>query len=110
MVARDVSRPRGSLPGCYQKLHYSARRKISEVFVLANEACGDFGHPRTEYLLYATCWFRSILSELIGAATENANVNRDRAPSGPVKVVVFFPSGMADHALRLGPYMRRSCK
>ena len=55
--------------------------------------------------------FRSILSELIGAATENANVNRDRAPSGPVKVVVFFfSSGMADHALRLGPYMRRSCK
>jgi hypothetical protein len=22
----------------------------------------------------------------------------------------FFSSGMADHALRLGPYMRRSCK
>ena len=21
----------------------------------------------------------------------------------------FFPSGMADHALRLGPHMRRSC-
>ena len=74
----------------------------------------------------------AILSELIGAATESAAVNRDRAPSGPVKVVVtnqphsrpnagidlvsgvsallfFFSSGMADHALRLGPYMRRSC-
>ena len=23
---------------------------------------------------------------------------------------LFFSSGMADHALRLGPYMRRSCK
>ena len=23
--------------------------------------------------------------------------------------VIFFPSGVADHALRLGPYMRRSC-
>ena len=23
--------------------------------------------------------------------------------------LTFFPSGMADHALRLGPYMRRSC-
>ena len=22
---------------------------------------------------------------------------------------IFFSSGMADHALRLGPYMRRSC-
>ena len=41
--------------------------------------------PETECLLY---WFRPILSELIGAATESAAVNRDRAPSGPVKVVV----------------------
>ena len=44
--------------------------------------------PETECLLYATHWFRPILSELIGAATESATVNRDRAPSGPVKVVV----------------------
>ena len=44
--------------------------------------------PETECLLYATYCFRPILSELIGAATESANVNRDRAPSGPVKVVV----------------------
>ena len=42
--------------------------------------------PKTECLLYATYWFRPILFELIGAATESANVNRDRAPSGPVKV------------------------
>ena len=38
-------------------------------------------------MLYATYWFRPILFELIGAATESANVNGDRAPSGPVKVV-----------------------
>ena len=44
--------------------------------------------PETECLLYATYWFRPILSELIGAATESATVNRDQAPSGPVKVVV----------------------
>jgi len=44
--------------------------------------------PETECLLYATYWLRPILSELIGAATESATVNRDRAPSGPVKVVV----------------------
>ena len=44
--------------------------------------------PETECLLYATYWFRPILSELIGAATESADVNRERAPSGPVKVVV----------------------
>ena len=89
MVARTHRDPRGSLPGCCQKLHYSARRKISEVFVLANEACGDLGHPRNGMpSLRHVYWFRPILSELIGAATESANVNRDRAPSGPVKVVV----------------------
>ena len=44
--------------------------------------------PETECLLYATFWFRPILSELIGAAKESADVNRERAPSGPVKVVV----------------------
>ena len=44
--------------------------------------------PETECLLYATYWFRPILSELIGAATETAATNRDRAPSGPVKVTV----------------------
>ena len=31
--------------------------------------------PETECLLYATYWFRLILSELIGAATESADVN-----------------------------------
>ena len=56
--------------------------------MLADEARRDTGHPETECLLYATYWFRPILSELIGAATESATVNRDRAPSGPVKVVV----------------------
>ena len=44
--------------------------------------------PETECLLYATYWFRPILSELVGAAKESAEVNRKRAPSGPVKVVV----------------------
>ena len=88
VVTRTHQDPRGSLSGCCQKLHQSARQKIGEVFVLANETCGDLGHPETECLLYATYWFRPILSELIGAATESANVNRDRAPSGPVKVVV----------------------
>ena len=33
-------------------------------------------------------WFRPILSEPIGAAKESADVNRERASSGSVKVVV----------------------
>ena len=44
--------------------------------------------PETECLLYATYWFRPILSELIGAAMETAKTNRARAPSGPVKVTI----------------------
>ena len=44
--------------------------------------------PETECLLYESYWFRPILSELIGAATETATINRNCAPSGPVKVSV----------------------
>ena len=44
--------------------------------------------PETECLLYATYWFRPILSELIGSARESSEVNRSPAPSGPVKVLV----------------------
>ena len=36
--------------------------------------------PETECLLYASYWFRPILSELIGAATETAPINRNSAP------------------------------
>ena len=43
-------------------------------------------------ILNASCtqtyWFRPILSELLGAATEHLDKNRERAPSGPVKVAV----------------------
>ena len=44
--------------------------------------------PETECLLYATYWFRPILSELLGTAKESAELNKNRAPSGPVKVLV----------------------
>ena len=48
------------------------------------------GYPRDGMpaVQYATFWFRPILSELIVAAKESAEVNRKRAPSGPVKIVV----------------------
>ena len=36
----------------------------------------------------ATCWFRSILTELLGAAKEPADGNPRRPPSGPVKVAL----------------------
>ena len=43
--------------------------------------------PETECLLYESIGSAS-WSELIGAATETATINRNRAPSGPVKVSV----------------------
>ena len=61
--------------------------------------------PETECLLYATFWFRPILSELIVAARESAEVNRKRAPSGPVKVVVTNqPPLAASHWGRRGQW------
>ena len=48
----------------------------------------DLATPHTQCLLYATYWFRPVLSELLGAATELFDQNRERAPSGPVKVAV----------------------
>ena len=54
--------------------------------------------PETECLLYATYWFRPILSELIGAAAETWEVNRSRAPSGPVKAVVSQQPHVRHHA------------
>ena len=54
--------------------------------------------PETECLLYATYWFRPILSELIGASVETWDVNRSRAPSGPVKAVVSQQPHVRHHA------------
>ena len=62
--------------------------KLAKYLCLLMRRAETLATPETECLLYATHWFRPILSELIGAATESAAVNRDRAPSGPVKVVL----------------------
>ena len=44
--------------------------------------------PHTQCLLHATYWVKPILSELLAADNEEVGPNKDRAPSGPVKVVV----------------------
>ena len=62
--------------------------KLAQYICSLTRRAENLATPETECLLYATYWFRPILSELIGAATESADVNRERAPSGPVKVVV----------------------
>ena len=62
--------------------------KLAQYICSLTRRAESLATPETECLLYATYWFRPILSELIGAAMESADVNRERAPSGPVKVVV----------------------
>ena len=62
--------------------------KLSQYICSLTRRAESLATPETECLLYATFWFRPILSELIVAARESAEVNRKRAPSGPVKVVV----------------------
>ena len=62
--------------------------KLAQYICSLTRRAESLAIPGTECLLYATYWFRLILSELIGAAMESADVNRERAPSGPVKVVV----------------------
>ena len=68
--------------------------KLAQYICLLTRRAESLATPETECLLYATYWFRPILSELIGAATESADVNRERAPSGPVKVVQGRPCHM----------------
>ena len=62
--------------------------KLAQYICSLTRRAESLATPETECLLYATYWFRPILSELIGAAMESADVNRECAPSGPVKVVV----------------------
>lgn len=57
----------------------------------------ELATPHMQCLLYATYCFRPILSKLMGA-TESVNNNRDRAPSGPVKVTVSSKPYSRHHA------------
>ena len=83
------------VPICFLYSTHAARNftlrlaeKLAQYICSLTRRAESLATPETECLLYATYWFRPILSELIGAAMESADVNRERAPSGPVKVVV----------------------
>ena len=45
--------------------------------------------PETKCLLCAAHWFWPILSELIGSARESSKVNRSRAPSGKICLLLL---------------------
>lgn len=50
---------------------------ISSLFM---RHAAELATPHTQCLLYATYWFRPIVSELLGAATESVKSNRNRTP------------------------------
>ena len=52
--------------------------KLAQYICSLTRRAESLATPDTECLLYATYWFRPILSELIGAATESADVNENR--------------------------------
>ena len=87
--------------------------KLAQYICSLTRRAESLATPETECLLYATYWFRPILSELIGAATESADVNRERAPNAQWKwQSLIDPTPDATMASNLSvvslPYLRGS--
>ena len=76
------------LPRVARALTVRLAEKLAQALSAMMRLAESMVTPETECLLYATYWFRPILSELLHTARESAELNKDRAPSGPVKVLV----------------------
>ena len=76
------------LPRVARALTVRLAEKLAQALSTLMRLAESMVTPETECLLYATYWFRSILSELLHTAGESAALNKDRAPSGPIKVLV----------------------
>ena len=76
------------LPRVARSLTVRLAEKLSQALSKLMRLAEPLVTPETECLLYATYWFRPILSELLYTAGESAARNKGRAPSGPVKVLV----------------------
>ena len=76
------------LPRVARALTVRLAEKLAQALSTLMRLAESMVTPETEYLLYATHWFRPILSELLHTAGESAALNKNRAPSGPVKVLV----------------------
>ena len=77
-----------ALPRVARALTARLAEKLAQALSTLMRLAESMVTPETECLLYATYWFRPILSELLHTAGESAALNKDRAPSGPVKVLV----------------------
>ena len=76
------------LPRVARALTVRLAEKLAQALSTLMRLAESMVTPETECLLYATYWFRPILSELLHTAGESAALNKNRAPSGPVKVLV----------------------
>ena len=76
------------LPRVARALTVRLAEKLAQALSTMMRLAESMVTPETECLLYATYWFRPILSELLHTAGESAARNKGRAPSGPVKVLV----------------------
>ena len=76
------------LPRVARALTVRLAEKLAQALSTLMRLAESMVTPEIECLLYATYWFRPILSELLHTAGESAALNKDRAPSGPVKVLV----------------------
>ena len=76
------------LPRVARPLTVRLAEKLAQALSTLMRLAESMVTPETECLLYATYWFRPILSELLHTAGESAALNKNRAPSGPVKVLV----------------------
>ena len=76
------------LPGVARALTVRLAEKLAQALSTLMRLAESMVTPETECLLYATYWFRPILSEFLHTAGESAALNKNRAPSGPVKVLV----------------------
>ena len=76
------------LPRVARSLTVRLAEKLSQALSKMMRLAEPMVTPETECLLYATYWFRPILSELLHTSGESAARNKGRAPSGPVKVLV----------------------
>ena len=91
VVARAYRDPRSSLSGCCQKLHYSACRKISEVFVLADATCETW-----PCFLYATYWFRPFPVKVVVTNQPHSRPNAGiDLVSGVSALLAWFPGSWA---------------
>ena len=76
------------LPRVARSLTVRLAEKLAQALSKMMRLAEPMVTPETECLLYASYWFRPILSELLHTAGESAALNKGRAPSGPVKVLV----------------------